>query len=182
MTQPEQGGSAGAAQDSRQGDRVFDPPEVEALRARVAGTNINPETLLATDYLNHFNEIVMMLDMVPDMPDLVEDCKDWQPKSYPEHFADSTFRDKELAMEAFAHCPGRYRAPFDETINQIDSLALSAVARMESLLADGHTDAVAIQARTASRAIQRLMDMASAIMHGAQTTMDQSEIDAMLGE
>ncbi len=184
MNQPEQAGPTAVARKSGPGEAMVaggDSPEVEALRARVGGTNINPETLLATDYLNHFNEIVMMLDMVPDMPDLVEDCREWQPKSYAEHFADSTFRDKDLAIEAFGHCPARYRAPFDETIHQIDTLALSAVARMEALLASGETEAVAIQARSASRAIQRLMDMASAIMHGAQTTMHQDEIDAMLG-
>ena len=178
MNQPERADHPVAGQDATPSGA--DSAEVEALRARMAGTNINPETLLATDYLNHFNEIVMMLDMVPDMPDLVEDCKEWQPKSYPDHFAESTFRDKDLAVEAFAHCPPRYREPFDETIRQIDSLALSAVARMEAMLQDGETEALAAQARAASRAIQRLMDMASAIMHGAQTTMDQDEIDDIL--
>jgi hypothetical protein len=52
---------------------------------------------------------------------------------------------------------------------------------METALAEGKTEAVAEQARSASRALQRLMDMASAIIHGAQTTMDQGEIDAILG-
>nr|WP_221237132.1 hypothetical protein [Roseospira goensis] len=147
----------------------------------MAGTNINPETLLATDYLNHFNEIIMMLEMVPDMPDLVEDCKEWQPKSYTDHFADSAFRDKALAIEAFALCPPRYRVPFDETIAQMNMLALATVERMEAALAAGETEAVAMQARSASQALQRLMDMAGAIIHGAQTTLDQSEIDAILG-
>jgi hypothetical protein len=32
-----------------------------AMRARVRDTNISETTLLATDYLNHFNEVVMML-------------------------------------------------------------------------------------------------------------------------
>jgi len=151
------------------------------MRARVQGTNISPDTLLATDYLNHFNEIVMMLDMVPDMPDLVEDCAEWQPKSYSQHFADSMFRDKDLAIEAYAHCPPCFREPFDATIAQMDALALNTVDGMQVALAEGSTEAVAVQARSASRALQRLMDMASAIIHGASTTMDQDEIDAILG-
>lgn len=158
-----------------------DGPECAAIRARVEGSNINPETLLATDYLNHFNEIVMLLDMVPDMPDLVEECAAWHPKSYPDHFADSTFRDKDLAIEAYGHCPPRYRQPFDDTITRMNGLALYTIGCMETAIADGRTDAVAEQARSASRALQRLMDMASAIIHGAQTTMDQGEIDAILG-
>jgi len=158
-----------------------DSPQYADFRARAMGTNINPETLLATDYLNHFNEIVMLLDMVPDMPDLVEECKDWAPKDYQAHFAESAFRDKELAIAAYDHCPPRYRQPFDETITHMNELALSSVARMEEALADGNTDVVRHQAQSASRALQRMMDAASAIIHGAQTTMDQGEIDAILG-
>ncbi|KAA5603894.1 hypothetical protein F1188_18615 [Roseospira marina] len=158
-----------------------DDPAFLAMQARVRGTNISPDTLLATDYLNHFNEIIMMLDMVPDMPDLVEDCAEWQPKSYPAHFADSTFRDKDLAIEAYDYCPARFREPFDATIAQMEDLALTTVSEMQTALAEGNTDSVTQTARLASRALQRLMDMASAIIHGAQTTMDQSEIDTILG-
>lgn len=159
-----------------------DPPLYETFKARAEGTNINPETLLATDYLNHFNEIVMLLDMVPDMPDLVEECKAWHPKSYPAHFADSAFRDKDLAIEAYDHCPARYRRPFDETIDRMNALALASVARMETALAEGNVEVVRLHAQSASRALQRLMDAASAIIHGAESTLQQDEIDAILGQ
>ncbi len=43
-----------------------------AFQHKVRGTNINEQTLLATDYLNHFNEIAMMLEMIPDMPEFLE--------------------------------------------------------------------------------------------------------------
>ena len=41
-------------------DRLVD------LRHSVRGSNINEETLLATDYLNHFNEAIMLLELVTD--------------------------------------------------------------------------------------------------------------------
>jgi hypothetical protein len=47
-----------------------------AYQEKVRDTNINEQTLLATDYLNHFNEIVMLLEMVPDMPEMLEDAKE----------------------------------------------------------------------------------------------------------
>ena len=56
------------------------------LRRLVQGKNIHQDTLLATDYLNHFNEIVMLLELVADMPDCLEDALEWQPKSYEDHF------------------------------------------------------------------------------------------------
>ena len=63
--------------------------DTDALRVRVRGTNINEQTLLATDFLNHFNGIVMTLEMVSDMPELLEEAKAWQPKTYQDHFRDS---------------------------------------------------------------------------------------------
>ena len=50
-----------------------DPGVSDAWQQRVAGTVINPSTLLATDYLNHFNEVIMTVDMVPDMPELFDE-------------------------------------------------------------------------------------------------------------
>ena len=36
---------------------------------RLAAANINPKTRLASDYLNHFNEAIMLLDLLPSMPE-----------------------------------------------------------------------------------------------------------------
>ena len=71
------------------------------LARLVQGKNIHEETLLATDYLNHFNEIIMLLDMIPSMPECLEDAKAWEPKTYVEHFRDSGFADKDLAIFAY---------------------------------------------------------------------------------
>ena len=72
---------------------------------RLAAANINPHTGLATDYLNHFNEVVMMLEMLPAMPDCAEDVLAWQPLSYEDHFEASCFKEKGLAIEAFHAAP-----------------------------------------------------------------------------
>ncbi len=53
-----------------------------ALSARA---NIHPATGLATDYLNHFNEPAMLLQMLADMPDMAEDVLTCPPISYVEH-------------------------------------------------------------------------------------------------
>jgi hypothetical protein len=37
--------------------------------AQLVGANINPTTWLATDYLNHFNEAIMLLEMLPCAPE-----------------------------------------------------------------------------------------------------------------
>jgi len=40
--------------------------------------NINPNTGLATDHLNHFNEAIMLLEMVVELPDCIADLNAWQ--------------------------------------------------------------------------------------------------------
>ena len=49
-------------------------------------TSINPATGLATDYLNRFNEAVMLLDMLSSCPEFRDDFLAWEPISYREHF------------------------------------------------------------------------------------------------
>jgi len=50
------------------------PGHIDEARAAVLrAANINPPTGLATDYLNHFSEAVMLLEMVPVMPECAED-------------------------------------------------------------------------------------------------------------
>lgn len=149
-------------------------------QARVAGANINPQTLLATDYLNHFNEIVMLLDMVADMPDLLDECKAWAPKSYQDHFRDSSFRDKDLAVEAYNHVPARFRQPFEDTIAHMNDLVAQSIDRLDDALGLGDEDLVRVRAHAASHAVQRLMDVASSIIHGSDRAMDQDAIDTLM--
>ena len=153
-----------------------------AMQQKVKGSNIDETTLLATDYLNHFNEIVMLLEMIPDMPEILDDVKAWQPKSYKDHFKDSTIAEKDLAIEAYDHVLPIYREPFEQTIEQIDSMIASTVARLEKNLGEGETEVLKANVHTLSQLIQRLMDTASAIIHGSAKTMDQSEIDILLGD
>lgn len=152
-----------------------------ALRARARGTNINEQTLLATDFLNHFNEIVMTLEMVPDMPELLEEAKAWQPKTYQDHFRDSVFAEKDLAVEAYRHAPAKYRRALETTIVQMSRLVWIAVQRAEARLAANEIDAARAGTLTACRLLQALIDHASAIINGSESTMDQAEIDALLG-
>src|SRR3954453_20050951 len=99
-------------------------PEAAAWAERLRGANINPRTGLATDYLNHFNEAVMLLEMVPDMPECAEDFLTWSPLSYAEHFWASNFKARDLAIEAYELSDARI--PFDHVTANMTSI-LTAV-------------------------------------------------------
>ena len=155
-------------------------PKYLELKARAVDSNLDPETLLATDYLNHFNEIVMLLEMVPDMPEIMDEVKAWQPKSYVDHFRDSTIADRELAIEAYAHVPEIYLQPFEHTVLQLNNVVVTSVQLMERYIEAGDMSMLREQATVMSRMIQRLLDTASGIIHGATNTMDQQEIDSII--
>ncbi|HEB79383.1 MAG TPA: hypothetical protein ENI79_02775 [Rhodospirillales bacterium] len=147
---------------------------------KVRGSNVSEQTLLATDYLNHFNEIVMTIEMIPDMPEFLEEAKEWKPKTYKEHFQGSSIADKDLAIEVYDHVPAKYRDPFEKTIGQVDHLIAVTLEKLEGDLKRGDSELLRENATSLSRVIQRLMDTAAAIIHGSENTMDQEEIDALL--
>src|ERR1700731_4320118 len=84
-----------------------------ARAAELRAANINPRTGLATDYLNHFNEAIMLLEMIPDISECAEDFLLWYPLPYREHFMASHFRARDLAIEAYDSADEHIRAEFD---------------------------------------------------------------------
>jgi hypothetical protein len=149
------------------------------FRQKVIGTNIHDRTLLATDYLNHFNEVIMIIELIPDAPECLDDARLWAPKSYREHFLGSGFKDKELAVAAYEHAPARYRAPFDAVIVALDDLIFRSLGEIEAVK-DGGDERLRHVCSTASLMLQGLVEKASAIIHGEEAVLAQSEIDVIV--
>lgn len=111
-------------------------PEADAWAARLRAANINPRTGLATDYLNHFNEAVMLLEMVPDMPECAEDFLTWSPLSYAEHFTASNFKARDLAIEAYEKAEPAVRAQFDHITDTMTSILTAVGSAMREAQQD----------------------------------------------
>lgn len=150
------------------------------LSRKAVGSNVNDRTLLATDYLNHINEIVMLIELVPDAPECLEDCKAWQPIGYQDHFRSSGIHDKELAIEAYDAAPLEYREPFDRLVAQMNRLIGLSIERLERLLREENFDIARLVAERASRNLQDLVGQASAVIHGDGHVVNQEQIDALL--
>jgi hypothetical protein len=150
------------------------------FRSHVPGTNINEATLLASDYLNHFHELVMLLEAVSSDPDgFAGYVLSWRPLTYEEHFSESGFRDKNLAIAAYRRAPPRIRARFDEAVARLHGEALTLVVEVAAELSDSHKDMGQLN-KTCAHAVQRLrvlIDEANAIANG-DTLPDRKESDA----
>jgi hypothetical protein len=150
------------------------------LCKRAQGSNVNDRTLLATDYLNHVNEIVMLVELIPDAPECLDDCKAWQPRSYQEHFADSGIADRDLAIEAYDYSPPEFRVAFDRLVTEMNRLVALSIARLEVALTEGNDDITRLIATRASRNLQDLIGQAGAVIHGETPRLDQSQIDQLM--
>ena len=151
----------------------------EYFQSLAAAANINPQTLLATDYLNHFNEVIMLIDMIADMPDCFEDIAAWAPKTYQEHFRDSSFSSKELAIAAYEYAPLCYREPLERLISRLNGLILQISSRLQELVENNDQAEIAAVALFGPE-LRLLVEKAGGIINGEMMGNDQADIDAVL--
>lgn len=152
---------------------------------RLTQANINPVTGLATDYLNHFNEVVMLLELLPAMPECRADVLAWQPLSYAEHFMNSHFAAKELAVRAYRAAPASARGTFDTLTAAINS----EVHAVQVALEDAGAEEVASLAPAAAARLRPLIAEAGGVIHGhdiapsadsrPEDASSQADIDAL---
>jgi hypothetical protein len=158
MTSP----SANSARSDREMPNAPVPVE-KARAALLRAANINPRTGLATDYLNHFNEAIMLLEMVPDMPECATDFLGWQPLSYREHFTASNFKARDLAISAYDAADARIRAEFDNITDAMTSILTAVGAAMREAKQDRTR---AILAEQATGWVKPLVALAGGIING----------------
>ncbi len=165
------------------------PSDSTLCRHDLVAFNINPKSFLATDYLNHFNEVIMLINMLPDMPDMLDDVLEWEPKSYPNHFAQSGFAGREMAIAAYHQSPIHVRGAFDAVVSEIDTLLLSTMSDLKRTR--DNPEMMINLARQALGDLHGLVEAASGIINAADCVpVDsrdhenhaQSTIDALFAE
>ncbi|PLX36394.1 MAG: hypothetical protein C0606_16505 [Hyphomicrobiales bacterium] len=154
---------------------------------RLAAANIHPETWLATDYLNHFNEAIMLIEMVPAMPDCAAEVLEWEPKTYAQHFEDTNFQEKELAIEAYQAADPMVRASFEAVLDEFNA----CLAALQTMLRESDPANPEVQLLLSSALEETLkpaVSKTSGIIHGgaapdSATLGDgaQADIDLLFG-
>ncbi|HEY0301566.1 MAG TPA: hypothetical protein VGC36_09550, partial [Rhizomicrobium sp.] len=131
--------------------------------AALLDANINPSTGLATDYLNHFNEAIMLLEMVGNCPDCMADIRRWQPMSYREHFLQSHLNSRDLAIAAYASADPAARACFDNLASTMTTLIETT---RKAMSADLPALAIGDLAGRAADWLKPLVARAGAVING----------------
>lgn len=147
----------------------------------LAAANVHPESGLATDYLNHFNEVVMLLEMIGDMPEMAEEILDWRPCPYEEHFTRTGYAGAETVIAAYAASPHALKAHFETIVAALDDALEEAQDKLR-------VEDVAGAVMLAATDIAPLLAAARAAVHGRiegegvdESAADQAEVDALFG-
>lgn len=128
--------------------------------AVLRAANISPETGLATDYLNHFNEAAMLVSMVDDSPELARDILEWRPLGYADHFHNTCFKDRDLAVAAYQEADPELIERFQKACSATEA----AIERVQLALAGDRARRLDIATETA--AIFALIARVGAIING----------------
>ncbi len=150
--------------------------------AQLKAANINPATRLATDYLNHSNEAIMMLEMLAEMPDCIVDLVEWRPLTYPEHFMASNFKGRELAIAAYEAAETDVRSRLDRLAEAMNLILVGARDAILTPLSEPVANAVAAEAVAR---LKPLIAQAAGVINGVSAPQEsavssQAAIDALL--
>ena len=152
--------------------------KLEEYRQKVAGTNIDQRSLLSTDYFNTFNSVVMVLEMLPEAPELLEEVDGWQFYDYVEHFKASGLDFAGLAIEAYPHAPTDLREAFERKINAMRIFIEESRHMLRRLYEAGEIHTFSSAARMAAVLFREMMEDGNAIVHGSNVST-QRDIDKL---
>lgn len=151
----------------------------EDYQKKVEGTNIDARSLLSTDYFNTFNSVIMLFDMLPEMPDLLEEIDQWEFHTYIQHFEFSGLDFAPLAIDAYGHAPPELRKSFEHKIEGMRVLLEESIHTLHCLIDINETHTFALFAKQTAELLRTLVAEGSSIVHGHDSTMDQGKIDGL---
>jgi len=149
--------------DSAQTVQAGSEPQAALTRARLDAANINPATGLATDYLNRFNEAIMLLELVTSCPECRDDFLAWRPMSYREHFEASNLKGRDLTIAAYEDADPTARAALDALADTMSAVLENTRVAMNCEMPPERT---AVLAENAAGWLRPLIARAGAVING----------------
>lgn len=109
-----------------------------SLETRAAAL-VNPQSGIANDYLNHFNEILLLIENLPALlPEMVEEILAWKPVSYVEYFQNSPLPGSKETLEIYYGLDESFRRDFEYMIELLDKIVLHSISIVaQNRLPDG---------------------------------------------
>lgn len=101
---------------------------------------VNPASGLANDFLNVYNEILMLIELLPTMPELVDDISVWRPASYRAYFMQSPLPGSDHALAVYARLEPAFRALFEASVEKLAECGVRSVDAISRAVSSGAAD------------------------------------------
>lgn len=135
------------------------------LSARSQGVSgVDPASGLASDYLNHLYEPLLILEHLDSDPDLLDDLAEWQPRSYMRHFDRSGRSDRDVVLDSYRGAHPGIRTQFDALAREAGEALATALPNLLDKARGG--DDVAQHAAVLAGMLRRYIQALDSIIHG----------------
>ncbi len=148
----------------------------------------HPESGLANDYLNIFNELIMLVEQLPSMPEFMDDIQRWEPLSYVEYFQRSSLPGSQAALVTYRGLDPAFRNSFEDLTRSIDRAALQVVNELrkhQGRFGDGYPRGLETLCLQASATLRGLLSQAAAMVNREQAAgyeKAQQRVDRLLAD
>lgn len=143
-----------------------------------AAALVNPASGIANDYLNHFNEILLLIENLPTLlPEMLDELLEWQPVTYREYFAKSQLPGSARALQIYDGLDEAFRRDFESIIDGINAMALASIEVIRahrSQTGDLEPSRVSDFCENASSAIRSALNRAADLVNNGRTSADES--------
>ncbi len=133
-------------------------------RKTLADANVNESTGLATDYLNVFNEPLLMIGLAGSNPDMLEELETWSAPDYEAHFEGSGLDAREVILAAYRATDAQARADFQDVCSALEKAIHVGVSQLQGAASAGGD--VAALAAVVSERLQGYVAKLDAMIHG----------------
>jgi hypothetical protein len=152
---------------------------MNSLEARAAAL-VNPASGIANDYLNHFNEALLLIENLPALlPEMVDEILAWRPVGYREYFTNSPLPGSGATLEIYDTLDDDFRKDFETMITILDGIIINSIDIIKaSRRPDGtlEADEVSDVCEELSTKLRRVLDRtADLVNHGYAPPLERAQ-------
>jgi hypothetical protein len=152
---------------------------MSALEARAAAL-VNPASGIANDYLNHFNEILLLIENLPALlPEMVDELLAWRPVSYRQYFTDSPLPGSVVTLEIYDSLDEEFRKDFESMVEMLDKIIIESIDVIKGARRpDGTLEAEEIEetCENLSQRLRKVLDRtADLVNHGYAPPFERAQ-------
>jgi hypothetical protein len=152
---------------------------MNSLEARAAAL-VNPASGIANDYLNHFNEALLLIENLPALlPEMIDEILAWRPVGYREYFNHSPLPGSAVTLEIYDTLDDDFRKDFESMIVILDQIITESIEVIKAARRPDGTlepDEVSDVCEKLSARLRRVLDRtADLVNHGYAPPLERAQ-------